>query len=436
MEWGLAGTGAFATTITGDTILVAPETPTVIRYVLRVEDNDGNVLADTVVVNVIQDVPVANAGADTTVGRGDTVYLHGSKSTERYGRIVKYEWDIGNTGAFGQCANGDTSFIVPDRFRFDGMPCVLRVTDDDRNATFDTMLVFVGVFARIISTAAFSPRAGHSSVVFNNKMWVIGGVDSNGKYLNDVWYSSDGTDWQEATPSAAFSPRTGHASVVLDDRMWVIGGAYRSSEDRFLNDVWFSSDGTNWSCATSSAFTSPIGYHASVVFDNKIWVIGGDYYEIIRGTTYPTNGVYSSVDGINWATPNLNTGFDARSSHSTVIFDAKIWIIAGLPFKNDVWHSSNGIDWQWSTQSGPFSARSGHTSVVFDNKIWITGGNILRDSADYIWFSEDGLNWTQPKLSTLFGKRSGHTSVIFQNRLLIIGGYVGQNCKNDVLYLR
>ena len=103
-------------------------------------------------------------------------------------------------------------------------------------------------------------------------MWVVGGFDGIEK--NDVWYSSDGINWTEATSSADFPHRTGLTSVVLDDKLWVIGGFDRNNF--FLNDVWHSSDGINWSQVPfSTGFSGRLG-HTTAVFDNKIWVIAGD----------------------------------------------------------------------------------------------------------------------------------------------------------------
>src|SRR5688572_5360766 len=72
--------------------------------------------------------------------------------------------------------------------------------------------------------AAFSGRYRHSSVVFNNKLWVIGGFGSNGGLKNDVWSSPDGVNWTQATGAAPFSARQGHTSVVFNNKIWVIGG--------------------------------------------------------------------------------------------------------------------------------------------------------------------------------------------------------------------
>jgi N-acetylneuraminic acid mutarotase len=86
---------------------------------------------------------------------------------------------------------------------------------------------------------ALPARAGHTSVVFDNMMFVIAGT-GNSEYanasLNDIWYSVDGNNWTEATAAAAFSPRYCHSSVVFNNQMWVIAGM--NSSGNFLNDVW------------------------------------------------------------------------------------------------------------------------------------------------------------------------------------------------------
>ena len=64
------------------------------------------------------------------------------------------------------------------------------------------------------ASAAWSLRIQSTSVVFNNKMWVMGG-QANPSYLNDVYSSSDGSTWIRQTSSATWSARNGHTSVVF-----------------------------------------------------------------------------------------------------------------------------------------------------------------------------------------------------------------------------
>lgn len=104
------------------------------------------------------------------------------------------------------------------------------------------------VWTQATASAGFSKRYGHTSVVFDNKIWVIGGYCNTGP-LNDVWSSPNGVTWTQAITSAEFSARSSHTSVVFDNKMWVIGG-FGSG---VLKDVWSSSDGVEWTQATASA---------------------------------------------------------------------------------------------------------------------------------------------------------------------------------------
>ena len=102
-------------------------------------------------------------------------------------------------------------------------------------------------------SADWTARQGHASVVFDGKIWILGGVESGPVWKNDVWYSSDGATWAQATAEADWHVRCGHTAIVHDGKMWVIGGIYDSSWYHYLNDVWSSADGINWTEATAEA---------------------------------------------------------------------------------------------------------------------------------------------------------------------------------------
>ena len=84
----------------------------------------------------------------------------------------------------------------------------------------------VSMFKRATMSAGFGIRCSHSSVVFNNKMWLIAGNTSAfaANPQSDAWYSTDGITWTEATANAGFSGRLGHSSLVYNNEIWVIGG--------------------------------------------------------------------------------------------------------------------------------------------------------------------------------------------------------------------
>jgi hypothetical protein len=248
------------------------------------------------------------------------------------------------------------------------------------------------------ANAGWLGRHGHTSVVFDNKIWVIGGYASDFTYRNDVWYSTNGVNWTQATAGAPWSGRYSHTSVVYDNKMWVIGG-YTGVAPFSTNDVWYSTDGANWTQATASAGWSIRSGHTSFVFDNKMWVIGGKV----------TNDVWYSTDGTTWTQATANAGWLTRTKHTSVIFDNKMWVMGGWNVStryNDVWFSTDGITWTQATANAGWSVRYHHTSVVFNDMMWVIGGAYNTGSTLYndVWYSR-GLNGITDNHQTLVANR-------------------------------
>lgn len=75
-------------------------------------------------------------------------------------------------------------------------------------------------WTRVIEAAAFGHGTGriyHGSVVWNDKMWVVGGKSN--VYRSDVWNSSDGVTWVEVTPAAGWAARTDIGLALHRNRM-------------------------------------------------------------------------------------------------------------------------------------------------------------------------------------------------------------------------
>ena len=111
-------------------------------------------------------------------------------------------------------------------------------------------------------------------------MWILGGTENyyfgDEKSLkNDVWSSADGKEWKQETAHAPWSPRAYHAAVVHDGKLWVIGGGNYVPEYHASNDVWCSSDGVNWEQVTEHAPWSPRLWFSAVVYRDRMWVLGG-----------------------------------------------------------------------------------------------------------------------------------------------------------------
>ena len=320
-------------------------------------------------------------------------------------------------------------------------------------------------------SSIWSGRTGSGAAVFGGKIWVMGGNDGSRK--NDVWSSSDGAAWTNANargpavdPSADpvvynehWSARSGHAAVVLGDKIWILGGVI--GRRARANDVWSSSDGTDWTQTTVMG-TQAMGTHWSarqnhvaVTFNNEMWVLGGS-----TGTSALLNDVWSSRDGATWANANArgpavdpsadpvvyNEHWSARSGHAVVTFNGKIWVMGGYTggtdYKNDVWSSSDGTDWAETTVTGThWSARSNHAALVFADRMWVLGGlnrsgpNDTLASLNDVWWSSDGATWTKlDNGMSHWSARNSHAAVALGDKMWVLGGTDGNNLNSVWVY--
>jgi len=226
--------------------------------------------------------------------------------------------------------------------------------------------------ASYITDVPFEKREGHTSILYDDKLWLIGGYTGNiiGIPKNDIWQSKDGHTWKEVPTSKHFSARTSHTTTVFKDRIWVIGGNQIPGR---TNDVWASGDGVHWLEITANAAFSKRSSHTTVVFDGKLWVIGG-----LDENSAVLNDVWYTKNGADWFEATSNASFSPRFSHTTLVYKDMLWVIGGRDFSNwtnDVWYSKDGVLWKEATPKADFSPRSGHTSVIYDNLMWVLGGS-------------------------------------------------------------
>ncbi|MFW2372223.1 MAG: kelch repeat-containing protein [Gammaproteobacteria bacterium] len=97
-----------------------------------------------------------------------------------------------------------------------------------------------GVWSCHQETPRPSPRAGHSCVVCTDetgdeKLWVLGGCDTYGNALNEVW-TWDGMAWEEKHVPE-WDPRLLSGAATDGKSLW-IGAGFREPTGTSLNDVW------------------------------------------------------------------------------------------------------------------------------------------------------------------------------------------------------
>jgi hypothetical protein len=99
--------------------------------------------------------------------------------------------------------------------------------------------------------ASWSARMGHAVLVFNNEIWVMGGRDSAGNTLSDIWKTTTKdagympgktplpwVEVKEAPGGKRWSPRCLFHPAVFKGQIWVYGGVKEPFSRDVYSDLW------------------------------------------------------------------------------------------------------------------------------------------------------------------------------------------------------
>lgn len=286
--------------------------------------------------------------------------------------------------------------------------------------------------AQLISENNLNPIHDHASVVFKDKIWIIGG-HANGEASNTILNSSDGVKWNTVKTRSIFSPRRGHSVVVFKNKLWVLGGSPNEYgthlDDMYFNsDIWVSSDGVEWEISPTGSFPfipwqGRVDF-GTVVFEDETWAFGG-FSEVPC-----CNIVQKSSDGVHWQYVENNLVTQSLVGNQPIVFDDKLWLIGGYNWGGNltVRSTSDGTNWEFHDTAIPKHA---HHQLVTDNKRmyliagnYVTPPNIYTNAgpSNHIWHTNDGSEWFKAKASPNFPKRTRHSSVFYKHQFWVIGG--------------
>lgn len=287
-------------------------------------------------------------------------------------------------------------------------------------------------WAKAQQTIPFPQRQDQAALVFQNKMWVIGGYVEPGRkdgWLNDVWSSGDGSIWTKMTGPDSFSARAHHSTLVYDHRIWIFGGAHQNT---FYNDAWSSPDGIHWTKAASTAPYAGCSDQASVVFQGKMWILGG------VGGKDRQDEIWTSTDGASWTKVEPQTPFSKSTPFYGLTYRNKIWLFnkeAAQSGTMTLWNSPDGINWTCTKIKDFFPSYSiGYAVAVYRNKLWLMGTDMSVDSPSFVFYSDDGVHWAQADTESYFTTRDDFAGLAYLDRLWILGGEKEWVTLSDVWY--
>jgi hypothetical protein len=288
-------------------------------------------------------------------------------------------------------------------------------------------------WVRVADRAGWRARDSSGEVVYKDRLWLLGGwFDSYSAPPRDVWSSVDGKTWDLVTREAPWKHSDLPMTVVFHDRMWLMGGWYngRLPGHGAGGEVWSSRDGLMWERATDQAGWGPRLAAGAVAFKGRLWILGGteDYY--FGDDASLKNDVWSSADGREWRCEVANAPWTPRAYHAAVVHDGKIWVLGGGNYvpryqaRNDVWSSPDGVKWERVSEQAPWPPRIWFSAAVYRGRIWILGGwsnNPARNWGD-VWSSRDGQEWTALRSNVVWKARHEHSAYVLGDKLWVVGG--------------
>ncbi|MDG1898054.1 MAG: galactose oxidase [Fuerstiella sp.] len=289
-------------------------------------------------------------------------------------------------------------------------------------------------WVRATENAGWQPRDSQGELVFDNKLWILGGwYNSFEAPPTDVWNSSDGKRWSMVRNDAPWKHSDLSMSVTFKDRMWFMGGWYngRLPGHSASNMVWSSKDGSTWAQETDHAGWSPRLAAGLVVFKDRMWMLGGTENYYFGDDNSLKNDVWSSADGKSWKQETAAAPWPARAYLQAAVLNDRIYVFGGGNYVpeykafNDVWSSADGIDWRQETPNAPWHERLWFSSVVYRGQIWVLGGWSNNPSTNWgdVWHSANGRDWKQLQTDESWKERHEHSAFVMNDRIWIAGGH-------------
>ena len=422
-EWSING-GSFIQTSTPDTNITVPNLSNLsYKCVLRVTDSDSNMsYSDTCIVRVHTYAPVVTAtSTEAKVSIKDVIHLH-AVATDTIGNIVKWEWDVGNTGTFKQISTADTAILAPDS-PLGSYMCVVRATDDDSNSVMSSVSINVVLDAPVVS-------AGKDSSVHMNELikltgtasqqfgtisewawkigttgsWISSTIDSTITFLSsstpidsfpcylrvkddDENFAYDTVNltigmWEYIGPSGFSSAATGTFNLVFNSNIPYL--AFKDQGNSKVSVMKF--NGIIWEYVGPSAFSSASVGPITLSFDgntpyvcctensiaNKASVMkfNGTSWEYVGLPGLSTGSVYTMKVVLNSSIPYI-AYFDNFTMEGVVMkYNGVNWVQVGTSFTEDRTYS---IELEFDESNVPYVAFDTNSTSVIVKKL--TGTN-------------------------------------------------------------
>lgn len=262
------------------------------------------------------------------------------------------------------------------------------------------------VWTKLLDSADWKKSYNFQMFSLNDTLWTF--------HPDGTWYSADGKNWAKS-----MLPNVIYNLAFLDYVQFkgsIYGlGYFKGNIEQFdfKPEIYKTTDLKHWTTLSQSSNLPKRFFYHPFVFDNKIWLIGGED----KSTKYAD--IWNSENGIHWTKQKENLPFGKRSGSQIVMLNDTLYLL-----NNDVWNSTDGLNWQKvSAEIVKGEQIFGYAAQVFHNKIWLLGCNRNGQFSSQVLYSADGKTWNTQAAPWL--PRGGIAATVHQNKIYMTGGKYG-----------
>jgi hypothetical protein len=267
------------------------------------------------------------------------------------------------------------------------------------------------VWTKLLDSADWKKSYNFQMFAIKDSLWIF--------HHDGNWFSADGVNWTKSSLPNSIYNLAFLSYVYFKNAIYGLGH-FEGNIDQFTfrNEIYRSTDFKQWTILSKSNNLPNRFFYRPFVFDNKIWIIGGED----KNTDY--SDIWNSVDGITWVKQKHNLPFGKRNGSQIVFLNGKLFLL-----NNDVWSSADGLNWQKETDEIVKGEKVfGYAAVVYDNKIWLLGCNRNGQFKSQVFVSDNGKNWQGQEAP--WTPRGGIAAAVYRGKIYMTGGKYGGFAKD------
>ena len=260
------------------------------------------------------------------------IYIVGGLSSSRFNqnevintKVIVYdsrskEWsagkDIPKVYAYSNCAMvGNKIYVIG------GETCSPDYTKYTNVYVYD-------ITKDVWETAVSMPKAycGAGTAVIGDKIYVVGGYDSNSTKDYVQIYDTKNNSWDVRDIPSTISKQALGACHVYKGKIYMIGGEYWTTQGNSINTVnIYNPENNTWT--TGKELPDALGLPASVIKENKIYILGGGNYSEGKKAVYSDKVYIYDIEKNEWTEgPRLSS---KRYGSMATLVNNKIYLFGG-----------------------------------------------------------------------------------------------------------